>query len=94
MIACQATLSMGFSRQEYWSGLPFPSPGYIPKLGIKLESPALQVDSLPAELPGFPYSLFLFCFLIFSFVLCLVIFVCSVSGYFCVFCVWLFFIEC
>ena len=45
---------MGFSRQGYWSGLPFPSPGDLPDLGIKPESPALQVDSLPSELPGKP----------------------------------------
>ena len=40
-VAHQAPLSMGFSRQEYWSGLPFPSPGDLPKPGIELESPAL-----------------------------------------------------
>ena len=48
--ACQAPLSMGFPRQEYWSGLPFPSPGDLPDPGIKPGSPALQVDSLPSEL--------------------------------------------
>ena len=46
ILAHQAPLSMGFSRQEYWSGLPFPSPGDLPDLGIKPRSPALQVDSL------------------------------------------------
>ena len=45
-IAHQASLSMGFSRQEYWSGLPFPSPGGVPDPGIKPRSPALQADSL------------------------------------------------
>ena len=45
-IAHQAPLSMGFSRQEYWSGLPFPSPGDLPDTGIDLRSPALQTDSL------------------------------------------------
>ena len=49
-VACQAPLSMGFSRQGYWSGLPFPSPGNLPNPGIEPGSPALQVDSLPAEL--------------------------------------------
>ena len=49
-VACQALLSMGFSRQEYWSGLPFPSPGDLPNPGIKPRSPAFQVDSLPTEL--------------------------------------------
>ena len=48
----QAPLSMGFSRQEYWSGLPFPSPGYLPNPGIEPWSPALQADSLPSEAPG------------------------------------------
>ena len=51
-IACQAPLSIGFSRQEYWSGLPFPSPGDLPELGIELRSPALQADSLPSEPSG------------------------------------------
>ena len=41
---------MGFSRQEYWGGLPFPSPGDLPNLGIEPASPALQADSSPAEL--------------------------------------------
>ena len=51
-IAYQAPLSMGFSRQEYWSGLPFPSPGDLPDPGIKPRSPALQADTLPSEPPG------------------------------------------
>ena len=42
----------GFSRQEYWSGLPYPPPGGLPNSGIELGSPALQADSLPAKLPG------------------------------------------
>ena len=45
-VACQAPLSMGFSRQEYWSGLPFPSPGDLLDPGIKLVSPAWQANSL------------------------------------------------
>ena len=53
-VAHQAPLSMGFSRQEYWSGLPCPSPGVLPDAGIKPRSPALQVGSLPSELPGKP----------------------------------------
>ena len=44
-VACQAPLSMGFSRLKYWSGLPFPSPGYLPNPGFEPQSPALQVDS-------------------------------------------------
>ena len=46
---CQAPLSMGFPRQQYWSGLPFPSPEYLPDPGIELWSPTLQMDSLPPE---------------------------------------------
>ena len=55
-VACQAPQSMGFSRQEYWSGLPFPSPGDLPHPGVELRSPALQVDSFPAELSGKPQA--------------------------------------
>ena len=44
-VTCQASLSMGFLRQEHWSGLPFTSPGDLPDPGIEPESPALQVDS-------------------------------------------------
>ena len=53
-VAYQASLSMGFSRQEYWSGLPFPSPGGLPDPGIEPSSPALQADALPSEPPGKP----------------------------------------
>ena len=51
-IAHQAPLSLGFSRQEYWSGLPFPSPGDLPDSRVERWSPALGVDSLPSEPPG------------------------------------------
>ena len=53
-VALQAPLSMEFSRQEYWSGLSFPSPGDLPNPGIKPRSPALQADSLLFETPGKP----------------------------------------
>ena len=43
---------MEFSRQEYWNGLPFPSPGDLPNPGIEPRSPALQADALPSEPPG------------------------------------------
>ena len=56
-VACQDPLSMGFSRQEYWSGLPFPSPGDLPNLGTEPGSFALQADSLPTELQGKPFSI-------------------------------------
>ena len=52
IVACQAPLSMGFSRQEHWSGLPFPSPEDLSDPGIEAGSPALQEDSLPSEPPG------------------------------------------
>jgi len=52
-VACQAPLSMGFSMQEYWSGLPFLSLGDLLNAGIKSRSPALQADSLPRT-PGKP----------------------------------------
>ena len=54
-VAHQAPLSMRFSRQEYWSGLPFLSSGDLPDPGIKPRSPALWADSLPPEPPGKPY---------------------------------------
>ena len=46
--------SMGFSRQEYWSGLAFPSPGDLPNLGIEPRSPSLQTEALTSEPPGKP----------------------------------------
>ena len=51
-VAYQAPPSMEFSRQEYWHGLPFPSPGDLPNPGIEPRSPALQADTLPSEPPG------------------------------------------
>ena len=48
-VAYQAPPSMGFSRHECWSGLPFPSPGDLPDPGIEPGSPALQADALPSE---------------------------------------------
>ena len=53
-VAPQAPLSMGFSRKGYWSGLPFPSPGDPPNLGIEPGSPVLQADALPSEPLGKP----------------------------------------
>ena len=55
-VSRQVPLSMEFSRQEYLSGLPFPSPGDLPDPGIEPGSPALQADSLPFEPPGNPPS--------------------------------------
>ena len=53
-IICQAPPPMGFSKQEYWSGLPFPSPGDLADPGIEPGSPTQQADSLLSELPGKP----------------------------------------
>ena len=53
-VAYQAPLFIGFSKQEYWIGLPFPSPGDLPDPGIEPRSPALQADALPSEPPGKP----------------------------------------
>ena len=53
-VAYQTPPSMGFSRQEYWSGLPFPSAGDLPDPGIEPGSPALRADALPSEPPGKP----------------------------------------
>ena len=55
IVAYQALPSMGFSRQEYWSGLPFPSPGDLPNPGIEPGSPALEADALISQPPGKPY---------------------------------------
>ena len=55
--ACQAPLSMEFSRQEHWSGLSFPPPRDLPDPGTEPASPALQVDSLPPEPPGKPKNI-------------------------------------
>ena len=54
MVDHQAPLSMGFPRQEYWSGLPFPSPGDLPNLGTELSSSVLAGGFFPAEPPGKP----------------------------------------
>ena len=51
-VVYQAPQSMEFSRQEYWSGLPFPSPGDLPNPGIEPRCPTLQADALPSEPPG------------------------------------------
>ena len=56
-VAYQASPSMEFSRQEYWSGLPFPSSEDLPDPGIEPRSPKLQADALPSEPPGKPYPM-------------------------------------
>ena len=53
-VAHRALPSMGFFRQEYWSGLPFPSPGDLPSPGIEPRSPAFQEDALTSDPPGKP----------------------------------------
>ena len=59
-VACQVPLSMGFSRQEYWNGLPFICPGDLPNPEIELGSPALQADSLLIKSPGKPIALLMY----------------------------------
>ena len=54
-VAYQASPSMGFARQEYWSGLPFPSSGDLPDPGIECRSPTLEADALTSEPQGSPY---------------------------------------
>ena len=61
-VAYQAPPSMGFSRQEYWSGLPLPSPGDLPEPGIEPGSPAFQADALTSEPPGKPIAFLLILF--------------------------------
>ena len=61
IVAYQAPPSMGFSRQEYWSGLPFPSPGDLPNPGIEPGSPALKADTLISEPPGKQFILMCVC---------------------------------
>ena len=56
IVAYQASPSMGFSRQEYWSGLPSPSPGDLPDPGIEPGSPTLEADALTSKPPGKPIS--------------------------------------
>ena len=56
-VAYQAPQCMEFSRQEYWSGVPFSSPGDLPNPGIEPRSPTLQADALPSEPPGKPQEL-------------------------------------
>ena len=60
IVAYQAPPSIGFSRQEFWSGLPLPSPGGLPNPGIKPGSSALQADSLQSEPPGKPFTVYIF----------------------------------
>ena len=61
--ARQAPLSMGFPRQEYWNGLPFPSPGDLPNPGIEPATPAWQVDALLQRHEGSPQNTWLFAFM-------------------------------
>ena len=63
-VTLQASLSMEFSRQEYWSGLPCPSPGDLPSPGIKLGSSALQADSVLLSHQGSPWEKYILCILI------------------------------
>ena len=68
-LSCSTPLPKEFSIQEFWSGLPFPSPGDLPNPGIEPGSPALQADSLPTEPPGKHKEIFYFHYLFLSFYL-------------------------
>ena len=68
-VARQAPLTMGFSKQEYWSGLPFPSAGDLPDPGLKFVSPALQAESLLSKPPRKPYLLNISGFLLRNFII-------------------------
>ena len=65
-VAYRSPLSMGFSRQEYWSGLPFPSPGDLPNPGIELGSLSLEADALTSEPPGKPSDTYMYICAVFS----------------------------
>ena len=69
-VAYQVSPSLGFSRQECWSGLPFPSPGDLPNPGIELGSPALQADALSSQPPGKPGVLLFVSYYGFIFICC------------------------
>ena len=79
-VVCQAPLSMGFSRQEYWSGLPFHSPEDVPEPEVEPMSPALQADSLPSEPSGKAYK---FCFI--NELICIIYFYYASKQYYMVF---------
>ena len=68
-VAYQASPSVGFSRQEYWSALPFPSPGDLPDPGIEPGSATLEADALTSESPGKPQEALYMCIYSFSYVL-------------------------
>ena len=82
-----ASLSMGFSRQEYWSELPFPSPRDLPDPGIQPRSPALQADALPSEPPGKPLyitgpkQLIMICFGVIFYMFCALEFIHLLCGF-------------
>ena len=83
-VACQSPLSMEFSRQEYWSGLPCPPPGDLPNPGIEPRSPALQADSLLSELPGKPIFIYMWTYIYMCVCVCVCVCVCInilVKGY-------------
>ena len=73
-VAHQALPSVGFFRREYWSGLPFPSPGDLPDPGIKPGSPVLEADALTSEPPGKPQLILRECYFIYTFYFFLKIF--------------------
>ena len=80
-VAHQAPPSMGFSRQEYWSELPFPSPGDLPDPRIKPRSPTLQADALTSEPPGKPIYVYICAYICIVLVTQLCPFLCNPVDY-------------
>ena len=78
----QTPLSIGFSRQDYWSGLPFSSLGDLPNPGIKLGFLALQVDSLPPEPPGKPLNIVMLCYVMLCYVMLCYVMLCYIILYY------------
>ena len=86
-VARQASLSMGFSRQEYWSGQPFSPPGDLPDPGMQHRSPVLQADSLPSEPPGKSPELCMYlCMEMWLYSVCIyIVYACIYSVYACIY---------
>ena len=78
-VAYQAPPSIGFSRQEYWSGLPFPSPGDLPDPGIKPRSPAFQADALTSEPRAsvYMYTIYIYAMCIYMYTIYIYVYICN-----------------
>ena len=78
-VAYQAPPSIGFSRQEYWSGLPFPSPGDLPDPGIKPRSPTFQADALTSEPRAsvYMYTIYIYAMCIYMYTIYIYVYICN-----------------